>query len=21
VGKWFEPFKVDYKFKYTGTPK
>ncbi|KGI56111.1 iron transporter [Campylobacter sp. MIT 97-5078] len=21
VGKWFEPFKVSYKFKYTGTPK
>ena len=21
VGKWFEPFKVTYKFKYTGTPK
>lgn len=21
VGKWFEPFSVSYKFKYTGTPK
>ena len=20
VGKWFEPFNVKYKFKYTGTP-
>lgn len=21
VGKWFEPFSVSFKFKYTGTPK
>ncbi len=21
VGKWFEPFTVSYKFKYTGAPK
>ena len=21
VGKWFQPFKVSYKFKYIGTPK
>jgi len=21
VGKWFEPFKVNYQFKYTGSPQ